>query len=78
MHLIDSSEIDTRMQDGCYASGLYLEGAGWDIQKAVLKRQEPKNLICELPVMKVINPMPQLEPLFFLPYKHTHNSYTNR
>lgn len=39
---------------GCFISGLYLEGAGWDRKKAMLVRQKPKQLIQELPVLKVI------------------------
>ena len=34
--------------------GLYLEGAGWDRHKACLIKQKPKQLIQELPVLKVI------------------------
>lgn len=34
--------------------GLYLEGAGWDYEKACLKRQDPKNLVYELPITKII------------------------
>ena len=33
---------------------LYLEGAGWDHERSVLKRQEPKVLVCNLPVIEVI------------------------
>ncbi|CAF4410648.1 unnamed protein product, partial [Didymodactylos carnosus] len=39
---------------GCFITGLYLEGASWDVQKCCLLRQRPKELIQELPVMKVI------------------------
>ena len=34
--------------------GLYLEGAGWDHEKRCLKRQEPKCLVVELPILQVI------------------------
>ncbi len=34
--------------------GLYLEGAGWDINEGCLVKQNPKQLIQDLPVMKVI------------------------
>ena len=34
--------------------GLYLEGAGWDINAGCLVKQNPKQLIQDLPVMKVI------------------------
>lgn len=35
-------------------SGLYLEGAGWDIERSCLRRQDPKVLVTELPIMRVI------------------------
>ena len=34
--------------------GLYLEGAAWDTEKGCLMRQKPKQLIQELPVLKII------------------------
>jgi dynein heavy chain len=34
--------------------GLYLEGAGWDLERSVLKRQDPKVLVTELPILQVI------------------------
>jgi len=34
--------------------GLYLEGAQWDMENKCLKRQNPKELICELPIMQII------------------------
>ncbi len=42
------------MSAGCFVSGLYLEGAGWDQQKSHLIKQKPKQLIQDLPVLKVI------------------------
>jgi len=47
-------QIEAAPEDGCYIIGLYLEGAGWDIGKAVLKRQEPKVLVVDLPILEVI------------------------
>merc|ERR1719357_1000590 len=52
--MTDVSQVEERMEDGCYVSGLYLEGAGWNNKAAQLKRQEPKKLTCELPILKVI------------------------
>jgi dynein heavy chain len=43
-----------KLEDGCYINGLYLEGAGWDYEKAKLCRQEPKKLVYKLPITKVI------------------------
>lgn len=47
-------DIEDRPEFGCYVTGLFLEGAGWDEQKSVLKRQDPKSLTTELPVMQII------------------------
>jgi dynein heavy chain len=38
---------------GCYLSGMYLEGASWDLEKKCLVPQHPKELVMELPLMRV-------------------------
>lgn len=35
-------------------NGLYLEGAAWDIHKSILRSQDPKVLVTELPIMQII------------------------
>ena len=42
------------LESGCYVSGLYLEGATWDLKSSTLRTQDPKILVVELPVMQVI------------------------
>ena len=42
------------MTDGCYVSGLYLEGAAWNVENQCLIRQPPKVLVQELPIMMII------------------------
>jgi len=56
MHTIVTKKTTSEesLDDGCYVSGLYLEGASWDIEKCCLIRQEPKILTVELPLMKII------------------------
>jgi dynein heavy chain len=49
-----SNEINSRLDSGCYIVGLYLEGAAWDFENGCLKRQEPKILLTELPILQVI------------------------
>ena len=49
-----AEDVNERAHQGCFISGLYLEGASWDLQKRCLQRQKPKVLIQALPVMKVI------------------------
>lgn len=44
-------EIKNAPEDGCYITGLYIEGAAWNLDKCCLKRQEPKELIKEMPVI---------------------------
>jgi dynein heavy chain len=51
---IDPSEIVEKPQFGCFISGLYLEGAAWDLQTSELRRQDPKVVVTELPILQVI------------------------
>ena len=37
-----------------YVSGLYLEGAAWDVAAQQLIRQPPKVLVQELPILQII------------------------
>ena len=39
---------------GCFADGLYIEGAGWDLKRGSIIRQKPKQLIEDIPVLKII------------------------
>lgn len=51
----DQKQITERLQSGCYVQGLYLEGAGWDIEKNTLKRLENGGrLVQELPILRII------------------------
>eukprot|EP00741_Cyanophora_paradoxa_P015322 tig00000194_g14791.t1 len=50
----DAEQVHKRPESGCYVAGLYLEGAGWDVEKACLVRQRPKVLVTELPIMQII------------------------
>ena len=47
-------EVEERLKDGNYISGLYLEGASWDHDKHCLVTQRPKELYEELPIMEII------------------------
>ncbi|XP_025092040.1 dynein heavy chain 10, axonemal-like isoform X1 [Pomacea canaliculata] len=47
-------EVTEHASQGCLLHGLYLEGAGWDLESSCLIKQKPKQLIQELPVLKVI------------------------
>ena len=50
----EESEVSERPPFGCYASGLYLEGASWDHERGCLRKQLPKVLVEELPILQVI------------------------
>lgn len=43
-----------KLKDGCYIQGLYLEGASWDIERGCLTKQQPKELITEMPIIQII------------------------
>ncbi|XP_064612357.1 LOW QUALITY PROTEIN: dynein axonemal heavy chain 10-like [Liolophura sinensis] len=47
-------DVTERAHQGCFVHGLYLEGAAWDKQDMCLIRQKPKQLIQQLPVLKII------------------------
>lgn len=47
-------DFKKRPEHGCYITGLYLEGAGWDIEKSCLRRQNPKELICLMPIIQIV------------------------
>jgi len=49
-----SSEGLEHLESGCYVSGLFLEGASWDFENSVLRPQDPKVLVVNLPIMQVI------------------------
>lgn len=50
---VDGSNLE-HLEDGCYVSGMYLEGASWDLQRSCLRVQDPKVLVVNLPIMQVI------------------------
>eukprot|EP00803_Ostreobium_quekettii_P011338 evm.model.scf_1312.1 EVM.evm.TU.scf_1312.1 scf_1312:839-40608(+) len=52
--ITDPGSVTERPQFGCYVTGLYLEGAGWDLERSKMKRQSPKVLVTELPVLQII------------------------
>lgn len=55
-HYQSPDDVVERPHSGCYIHGLYLEGAAWDRKNSCLIRQKPKQLVQELPVLK-INPI---------------------
>ena len=49
-----ASQVEERLVDGCYVTGLYLEGAAWDVEHCCLVKQPPKVLVQELPILQII------------------------
>ena len=47
-------QVAERLVDGCYVTGLYLEGAAWDVEQSCLIKQPPKVLVQELPILQII------------------------
>ncbi len=47
-------QVTEKAPSGCYVSGLYLEGARWDMENVCLVKSLPKVLIEELPILRVI------------------------
>ncbi|XP_078523750.1 dynein axonemal heavy chain 10 isoform X2 [Lissotriton helveticus] len=47
-------EVSERPGQGCFITGLYLEGADWDVENSCLIKSKPKVLVVELPILKVI------------------------
>merc|ERR1711998_268684 len=46
--------VTEKLKDGCYVTGLYIEGAAWNVDKRCLMRQPPKILVQELPILQII------------------------
>ena len=50
----DPTKITKRLDAGTYIQGLFLEGARWSIEKDCLDLQAPKELVVEMPLVRVI------------------------
>ncbi|CAM9556184.1 unnamed protein product [Bubo scandiacus] len=48
----DVAEVSA--QGCCFVSGLFLEGAGWDVAQSCLTRSEPRVPVVELPLLKIV------------------------
>jgi len=47
-------EVQNKLEEGCYVSGLYLEGASWDEDAMRLCPQRPKVLVTPLNLLQII------------------------
>lgn len=51
---MNPAKITKRLEAGTYIQGVYLEGARWNIEKDCLDYQFPKQLIVEMPLIRVV------------------------
>ncbi|ORX45970.1 hypothetical protein BCR36DRAFT_332447 [Piromyces finnis] len=52
---VNPEDITEKPASGCYAQGLFLEGAGWDLEENCLKRLPPgSSLYQTLPILRII------------------------
>ncbi|XP_041266334.1 dynein heavy chain 10, axonemal [Onychostruthus taczanowskii] len=49
-----AEDITEGAAQGCYVSGLFLEGADWDIEQGCLIQSKPRVPVVELPILKII------------------------
>uniref|UniRef100_A0A8C3NCR8 Dynein-1, subspecies f n=1 Tax=Geospiza parvula TaxID=87175 RepID=A0A8C3NCR8_GEOPR len=49
-----AEDITEGAAQGCYVSGLFLEGADWDIEQGCLTQSKPRVPVVELPILKII------------------------
>ncbi|XP_077377243.1 dynein axonemal heavy chain 10-like [Festucalex cinctus] len=50
----EEDEVTDRPAQGFFVSGLYLEGADWDMDSGCLVKSKPKVLAAQLPILRVI------------------------
>jgi dynein heavy chain len=50
----DEREVSSRPEQGCYITGLYLEGVSWDMNRKCIRAQHPKELINVMPIIKIV------------------------
>ncbi|KAF4798840.1 Dynein-1-alpha heavy chain, flagellar inner arm I1 complex [Turdus rufiventris] len=48
------AEDITESIQGCYVSGLFLEGADWDVEQGCLIQSKPRVPVVELPILRII------------------------
>ena len=48
-----AEEMSSAAKDGTYITGLYLEGASWNVQIGALEASKPREMFCSLPVINI-------------------------
>ncbi|KAM6052185.1 dynein axonemal heavy chain 10 [Chlamydotis macqueenii] len=49
-----AEDVTEGSTEGCFVSGLFMEGADWDIAHSCLTKSKPGVLVVELPILKII------------------------
>ncbi|XP_063271579.1 dynein axonemal heavy chain 10 [Prinia subflava] len=49
-----AEDVTESAAQGCYVSGLFLEGADWDMEEGCLIQSKPRVPVVELPILKII------------------------
>jgi dynein heavy chain len=49
-----TDQIMDKPLDGCFVNGLYLEGVAWDIERNTVRSQNPKELIYNMPIVRIV------------------------
>merc|ERR1719482_1489994 len=47
----EPKQVDALAREGCYVTGMYLEGARWDLNGMCLEESKPKEMFCKMPVI---------------------------
>jgi len=47
----EPKQVDALAREGCYVTGLYLEGARWDVNATCMEESKPKEMFCKMPVI---------------------------
>ena len=48
-----AEEIDSASKDGAYITGLFMQGARFDIQAGIVDKCRPREMFCEMPVINI-------------------------
>lgn len=62
MAQVDASKVERGPADGCYISGLFLEGARFDVKAMVLRESEPKVLYTKMNIIWLLPQVDRAEP----------------
>merc|ERR1719277_1726536 len=47
----DVKQVDSHARDGCFVTGMWLEGARWDVSNNCLEESKPKEMFARMPVI---------------------------